>query len=167
MSSILKHSFYFTIIVINTKLIPGSNAWQVEGIISGILQQFKTRFLHTVLPGLTLEAKEQVLLTCSSFQDHAWVLLRIWQIKVGFIRCPHRLITWYGHQSHWFTLLMTCMCMWIINDRSVIIFKMGMPLKYIEWIQHFFCSCCVAPFQVSVDILWMQTCCSFNKTISH
>lgn len=86
MSSILKHSFCFKVIVINTKLIPGSNAWQVEGIISGMLQQFKTCLLHTVLPGLTLEAKEQVSLTCISFQDHARVLLHIWQIKVGFIR---------------------------------------------------------------------------------
>ena len=71
MSSILKHLFCLKVIVIHTKFIPGSNAWQVEGISSGMFQQFKICLLHTVLPGLTLEAKEQVLLTCISFQDHA------------------------------------------------------------------------------------------------
>jgi hypothetical protein len=68
MSSILKHPFCLKVTVINTKFIPGSNAWQVEGIISG-MQLFQTCLLHIVLPGLTLEAKEQVLLTCISFKD--------------------------------------------------------------------------------------------------
>jgi hypothetical protein len=58
MSSILKHSFCLKIIVINTKFISGSNAWQEEDIISGMLQHFKTCLLYTALPGLTLEAKE-------------------------------------------------------------------------------------------------------------
>jgi hypothetical protein len=71
LSSILKHLFCLKAIVINTKFIPCSNTQEVEGIISAMLQQFEAHLLHTVLPGLILEAKEQLLLTCISFQDHA------------------------------------------------------------------------------------------------